>query len=113
MADTQTFTWAPAPELQMDGTFTVLKSQFDDGYAQRVPDGINNEALTGPLSFTGNSTKIAAILAFLRAHKGATAFYWTPPLGTQGLYTCEKYSTVTHTRDSHTLTATFEQTFAP
>jgi len=112
MAVPQIFAWAPAVELQIDGAFSVSSAQFGDGYKQRSADGINNESQSGPLSFVGDGAKIAAILAFLRARKGSIAFYWTPPLGAQGLYTCEKYSVVSHGGGAYTLTATFEQTYS-
>jgi len=109
----QTFAWAPAPEAQGDTTFAVRKATFGDGYTQSVADGINNRSESWPLTFVGGYAKISAIKAFLDGMQGYRAFYWTPPMGAQALFRCEKYSRVAHTGTVYTLTATFEQSFAP
>lgn len=112
MADT--FNWVPAvSNLSGSATLRVRKAQFGDGYAQRIPDGINNRASSYNLMFVGDAATIGAILAFLDAHAGATSFYWTPLLRAQALFTCEKYSEPTKDGSAHTITATFDQTFAP
>ncbi|MDR5736128.1 phage tail protein [Caballeronia sp. LZ025] len=113
MADT--FTWAPTVSNSSGSTtLKVRKAQFGDGYAQRVADGLNSAASTFSLQFVGDATKISAILAFLRAHAGAAAFYWTPLLwAAPALFTCESFSEPTRDGDVYTITATFDQTFAP
>jgi phage-related protein len=114
MADEiQTFTWAPAPEPQGDTTFNVSKATFGDGFEQSAANGINNQSDSWPLTFTGAYDKIAAIKAFLDDKQGYKAFYWTPPMGAQALFKCEKYSRVAHTGTVFTLTAQFDQKFAP
>ncbi|MFD1556037.1 phage tail protein [Paraburkholderia silviterrae] len=113
MADT--FTWVPTV-AQSTGTATqrVRKAQFGDGYAQRVQDGINNRSSSFQLQFINDAATIAAIIAFLDARAGATAFLWTPPLRTQALlFTCETYTEPTKDGNAYTFTATFDQTFAP
>lgn len=107
------FKWAPAPEAQGDTTFSVDKAAFGDGYTQAVANGINNQSDSWPLTFVGSLAKVSAIKAFLDDKKGYKAFYWTPPMGTQLLFRCEKYSRIVHTGTVFTLTAQFEQTFAP
>ncbi len=112
MADT--FIWVPTVAgLSGDATLLVRKAQFSDGYAQRVADGINNRSSTYNLTFVRDAVTIAAIMAFLDAHAGATAFLWTPLLRPQALFTCEKYSEPTKDGLVYTLSATFYQTFAP
>jgi phage-related protein len=112
MADT--FIWVPTV-AQLSGAAKLLtrKAQFGDGYAQRVADGINNRSSSFNLQFVDNAATISAILAFLDAHAGATAFYWTPLLRQQSLFTCEAYSEPVKDGAVYTITATFDQTFAP
>lgn len=107
-----TFTWAPTVD-QYAGTATlrVRTAQFGDGYAQALPDGINNRVLSYTLQFVGDSDTITAILAFLDAHTGGTAFYWTPPLREQLLFKCATYSDAIPDNGTYAVTATFTQTF--
>jgi phage-related protein len=113
MADT--FIWVPTvANLSGTATATVRKAQFGDGYAQRVADGLNNVASSFNLQFIGDAAKIAAVLAFLRAKAGAESFYWTPLLwSAPALFTCETWGEPTKDGDTYTITATFDQTFAP
>lgn len=108
------FTWVPTV-AQASGTATlkVRKAEFGDGYTQRAADGLNNRSSTFSLQFVGDADKITAILAFLDAHAGATAFLWTPPLRDQLMFVCETYSEPTKDGGTYTITAQFEQTFAP
>lgn len=111
---TDTFAWTPTVAgLSGDATLRVRKAQFRDGYAQRVADGLNNRSSSYQLQFIGSADKLTAILAFLDAHAGATAFYRTPLLRAQSLFTCEKYTEPTKDGDVYTMTAQFDQTFAP
>lgn len=110
---TDTFTFVPLVEPQGQSVFRVRKAQFGDGYSQVVGDGLNTEVQTWPLSFIGKSSDIMPILAFLRAYAGHTSFYWTPPLGVQGLYRCEKFNLTPHGNDNYTLSAEFQEVFAP
>jgi phage-related protein len=109
---TQTFTWVPTV-ANLSGTATLLvrEAQFGDGYSQRTADGLNNRSSSFSLQFIGDATKISAILAFLDARAGAEAFYWTPPLRTQLLFTCATYTEPTKDGNVYTITATFVQTF--
>ncbi|CAD6536432.1 hypothetical protein LMG27952_03148 [Paraburkholderia hiiakae] len=113
MADT--FGWVPTvASASGTATATVRKAQFGDGYSQRAADGLNNVASSFSLQFIGDAAKISSILAFLRAAAGSTSFNWTPPLWTApALFTCETWSEPTKDGNVFTITATFEQTFAP
>jgi phage-related protein len=112
MADT--FNWVPAvSNLAGTATLRVRKAQFADGYTQRLQDGINNRASSYNLTFIDDAATISAILAFLDTHAGATSFYWTPLLRAQALFICETYSEPTKDGNAYTITATFDQTFAP
>ena len=108
------FEWVPAVANHAGSvTFRVRKAQFGDGYAQRVADGLNNRASSFNLTFIGDAVKIGEILEFLDAHLGCSGFWWQPPLRDPGLFVCEKYSEPTKDGSTYTITATFDQTFAP
>jgi phage-related protein len=109
----ETFIWQPLLNPVGQTTYRVRKAQFGDGYSQTVGDGINNAVSSWPLSFRGRSAQITPVKAFLDAHAGFVSFYWTPPLGVQGLYRCESSTLQFMGVDMYTLTATFEQVFAP
>jgi phage-related protein len=110
---TPTFNWKHDAKPTGTKTFRVLGAQFGDGYKQRAADGINNDSQSWPLTFTGRSTDLAPIMAFLDARAGWQSFYWTPPLGAQGFYTCDKYDRRQLGGDAWQITATFEQSFQP
>jgi phage-related protein len=110
---TTTFTWKHDAKSTGTKNFRVRKAQFGDGYKQRVADGINNKSQSWPLSFTGRSADVRPIMDFLDARAGAESFYWTPPLGAQGYYTCETYDEHHLGGDTWQITATFEQSFQP
>lgn len=110
---TETFTWSPLIEPQGTGKFRTRAAQFGDGYKQKVADGLNAESQSWPLTFRGSEAYVAPILQFLRDRKGSQSFFWTPPLGRQGLFICEEYGITPHGAGRYTLTATFEQDFQP
>ncbi|RQZ27307.1 phage tail protein [Burkholderia sp. Bp9017] len=111
---TDTFNWSPTVEgFGGDATLKVAKASFGDGYTQRSADGLNNRKSTYNLRFVGKADKISEILKFLDDHAGAVSFFWTPPLRPQGLFVCEKYSEPVKNGRAYTITAQFEQTFAP
>jgi len=107
------FTWCPLVNPTGQTTLRVRKAQFGDGYSQRVPDGINTKVQSWPVSFRGNAAYTAAIKAFLDVRLGATAFLFTPPNNPQGLYVCESYTEQAMGAGMYTLSATFQQVFAP
>lgn len=110
MTDTFTFRAATAPV----GTkkFRVRRAQFGDGYDQVIADGINNVTQEWPLTFAGlTKTEAQAIASFLDSHAGATSFYWTPPLGSQGLYRASEYTVTPVSGDIYTIAVTFTQAF--
>ncbi|AKI27034.1 hypothetical protein [Moraxella phage Mcat2] len=70
----------------------VSKTQFGDGYAQRVSVGINNQRTDWSGSKTGDwQTVILPIKTFLDEHKGVIPFLWTNPHGQTKKYVCENY----------------------
>jgi phage-related protein len=110
---TDTFTWRSIGTPAGQVSFRVRKAQFGDGYSQEVADGINNKVQSWPLQFVGTKAELAPIVAFLDDHAGYAGFFWTPPLGVQGLYKVTAYTPTPLSGDLYTLTATFEQKFAP
>lgn len=109
---TDTFNWVPLIEPQGKTTLRVRKAQFGDGYMQQVGDGINNIVKSWPLTFRGRSATINPIAAFVEAHIGVS-FFWTPPLGVQGYYSCEGHTLTPHGGDVYTLALTLDQVFKP
>jgi phage-related protein len=110
---TDTFTWRPVGTPTGQTAFRVRKAPFGDGYSQEVADGLNNKVQSWPLDFAGYKRDIEPIVAFLDAHAGYVGFFWTPPLGVQGLYKVTDYKFTPEGGDFYTLSATFEQKFAP
>ncbi|CAG9177767.1 phage tail protein [Cupriavidus pampae] len=110
----ETFAWkAAGPSVQGDTTLRVRAAQFGDGYKQVAADGINNKVQTWPMKFVGTEARIAEIIAFVDRHAGFRSFYWTPPLGVQGLYRVPKYTPAVEAGGVYSFSATFEQAFAP
>jgi phage-related protein len=110
---TETFTWRAVNTAAGQVTLRTLSAQFGDGYSQAAGDGLNNKVQSWPLQFAGRQAEILAIQDFLDRHKGYKSFYWTPPLGVQGLYRVPEYSPVADKGGIYTLSATFVQSFAP
>ncbi|SAK65347.1 phage minor tail protein [Caballeronia pedi] len=113
MADT--FIWKPTVASSSGSTTAkVREAQFGDGYGQRVADGLNNVSSSFSFQFVNDAATISAILAFLRSHGGATSFSFTPLLwSAPALFVCKTWSEPTRDGNVYTITATFDQTFAP
>ncbi|OEZ02325.1 MULTISPECIES: phage tail protein [Stenotrophomonas] len=108
---TDTFIWKPTSSGAATANAAVRKAAFGDGYTQRAKDGINARSRSYQLTFTGAKERIDAIIEFLDAHIGQS-FFWTGPRGT-ALYTCDTHNEPLPNGLTHTVTATFEQTFQP
>ncbi len=112
----ETFTWGiqSASQPTTKSKDTIRKAQFGDGYAQISGSGLNDEALSYEYSFTGRPEKGLQIYAFLRRHK-TKAFTFKPPFGELALWRVEADSLqkVIKSKTVMTITATFEQAFAP
>lgn len=93
---------------------TVRAAQFGDGYKQVAGAGLNDETLSYEFSFTGAPGTVRDIYAFLRRHK-TKSFSFTPPGGELTLWRVEPDSLqrVTKSKTVETVSATFEQAFAP
>ena len=109
----ETFTWSPRVGAQGSTTYRTLKAQFGDGYAQEVADGINNEVQVWPLQFVGKEAYVQPILGFIRRHKGASSFLWTPPLGAPGFYKAGALELLALGAGNFQVSVTFQQVFRP
>ncbi|MPX52168.1 phage tail protein, partial [Moraxella catarrhalis] len=88
----KTFTWKMNMGASASVHHAVSKTQFGDGYAQRVSHGINNQRMDWSGSKTGDwQTVILPIKTFLDEHKGVIPFLWTNPHGQTKKYVCENY----------------------
>ncbi|WP_080574686.1 phage tail protein [Moraxella catarrhalis] len=88
----KTFTWKMNMGASASVHHAVSKTQFGDGYAQRVSHGINNQRTDWSGSKTGDwQTVILPIKTFLDEHKGVIPFLWTNPHGQTKKYVCENY----------------------
>lgn len=110
---TEEFTWCPRINAEQEVTFRTRSAQFGDGYKQVSGDGINTRSQKWTLEFTGDEGYIIAIKAFLDRHQGTKSFAWRPPLESLGLYRCNTYTPTALGAGKHSLSATFEQAFAP
>lgn len=110
---TDTFNWPVRIGAQGDETFRVREARFGEGYRQASPDGPNNDVQNWSVSFIGVKADAQAVVDFLRSHQGATSFYWTPPLGTQGYYKCGGFKPTALGGDVYQVDMTFEQDFKP
>lgn len=112
----ETFSWriqaAGQPSITIKDN--IRKAQFGDGYAQVSGEGINPETLSYAFSFSGDLQIALEIYQFLRRHK-TKSFAFRPPHDELALWRVEADSlekTVVNNRIM-TVTATFEQVFAP
>ena len=88
----KTFTWKMNMGASASVHHNISKTQFGDGYAQRVSHGINNQRMDWSGSKTGDwQTVILPIKTFLDEHKGVIPFLWTNPHGQTKKYVCENY----------------------
>lgn len=94
------------------GTLRVKSSQFGDGYAQEVIDGLNADMQKWSAICGGYETEMRAVVDWIRDHQGQS-FYWTPPLSDQILVKCNDYKPQEIGRRYYTVTLEFEQTFQP
>lgn len=109
-----TFTVAPDWGAQLTKKPRVRAARFGDGYEQRVGDGINIDQEKWSLTFSvRTNAERDVILQFLQARGGIEAFDWTSPSGTVGRWVCREWTYVPTNCSVSTVTATFEQDYAP
>lgn len=107
------FTWKHSYKASNKNTPRVKTIVFGDGYAQRVPDGINTLLLNYTLTFEAREIhEITAILHFLTARNGTESFVWLPPAprGQLSTVVCTDWTDVQDFYQNYSIQATFVQT---
>lgn len=113
MADNlKTFTWKMNMGASASVKHSVTKTQFGDGYAQRVSFGINNKRKDWAGSKTGDYTSvIVPIMNFIDEHGGVKPFLWTDPHGQTNKYICQDYEVSQRKGNFWQISLKFEQVF--
>lgn len=86
--------------------------KFGDGYEQSVPNGLNNNPASWPVTI-GELTDMEArqIMLFLDSFGGHRPFWWRDPDGKLLQYKCTEYERTYSDDDRNNVTATFKQYF--
>lgn len=108
----KTFTWKVESGVGSDIKYRVTEVQFGDGYAQITSDGINTKNESYTITVHAYKDEAEQIMAFFDEHKGAKSFFWTPPLGKLGLFTCKDPSPSDKGGGLYTISGTFVKVFA-
>lgn len=108
----ETFTWRVERDLDPTIEFRVITAQFGDGYKQTSADGINNKNEEYAVKINAYESDARQILAFFDRHQGWKSFFWTPPLGTIGLYTCADAKPKAQGGGLYLITGTFVKSYA-
>ncbi len=105
------FTWRPNFKFSNKNVPRVKVIQFGDGYAQYVPDGINNLLLNYNFVFEGSLHSTTAVLHFLATRNGTESFCFLPPAprGQILRFICQEWSDVQEFYNNYTIEATFKQ----
>ena len=108
----ETFKWKVESGVAADIGYRVVETQFNDGYAQISADGINtkNESYSVKVHALAKEAKV--IMAFFDRHKGVKSFFWTPPLGEIGLYTCKNPNPSDKGGGLYTISGTFVKVYS-
>lgn len=109
-----TFTWQPSFEATESSQPRSRKTQFGDGYEQRVRFGLNTDPKEWDLTFAERTdAERDAIADFLDARGGVESFDWVPPRGTAGKYVCEQWQVTLRACNLNTIRAKFREVFEP
>ncbi|MDO4895646.1 phage tail protein [Moraxella sp.] len=113
MADNlKTFAWKMNMGASASTRHSVIKTQFGDGYAQRVSVGMNNKRTDWSGSKTGDLERvIKPIERFLDEHAGVIPFHWTDPHGQTNQYICQDYEVAQRKGNFWQISLKFEQVF--
>ncbi|MGY8624348.1 phage tail protein [Chromobacterium violaceum] len=108
----ETFTWRPAFGASASVHPAVTTSRFGDGYAQRVPSGINTMPAKLSLSFNNLSRASAdALESFLARHGGVRWFWYAHAGRSAAKFICSEWQRTNQDRDADSITCSFEQVF--
>lgn len=75
-----TLTYIPTYSISGGSEPRVRKTNFGDGYSQRVGDGLNTQPEKWTLEYIKPLSTIQTILSFFTTTKGVDYFWWTPPV---------------------------------
>lgn len=106
------FSWKTERDMDTTIEYTVIETQFGDGYKQVTADGINNKKETYGIRVHAKSDVAKAIMQFFNDHKGVKSFIWEPPLGSLGLYRCLDPKPSPQGGDLWLITGTFVRDYA-
>lgn len=103
------FIEVPDKGFSKQTTPRVLVTQFGDGYAHRIADGLNSINTIWDVTFTSRSlVASASIISFFETAAGTIPFQWTPPDEvTQYNVICPDWRLVYESPISRTITAKF------
>lgn len=108
----KTFIWKMNMGASASTHHNVTKTQFGDGYAQRVSFGINTRRTDWSGAKTGDwASVIKPIKDFLDEHGGIHPFLWTDPHGNTAKYICQDYEISQRKGNFWQISLKFEQTF--
>ncbi len=108
----KTFGWKVERGPGADINYRQVVSQFGDGFKQVSADGINTKDESYSISVHGYKDMAKSIMDFFDEHNGVKSFFWTPPLGKMGLYTCSNPTPIEKGGGLYVITGTFVKTFA-
>lgn len=109
---TDTFTWQVHANASGGGDLSVAEAKFGDGYSQEVAQGLNVDVQKWNITVSGVRADMEPVRDFIVDHAGIS-FYWTPPLGVQGLYRCRDYKPNNVGGLYYTISCQFYQVYAP
>lgn len=103
----------PTFDIEDNRTPRILMAEFGDGYAQRVRNGRNHDAMTLELKWENiDRTEGGVIFDFLEARGGDEAFYYDPPfIATGKKWTCGNYKRVFNEPNTMMVSGTFKECF--
>lgn len=98
---------------QRKTTARVMKTDFGDGYGQRVADGLNSLRDEWNVIFDSmTEAEMQTADTFLRQRLGSLAFTWTPPGETvPKRWVCNEWSVTPLDPGAFSMSATFVQVF--
>ena len=102
-------------DSRLSETANVREARFGDGYTQAAAAGLNAIPRTYRAVFTARPlADIDTIRAFLVARAGHEPFTFTPPGESDAIkWRCKEWARTRVSPTHATLTATFEEDFAP
>ena len=112
----QTFPIAnPSYNSRIESITNVRVIKFGDGFEQRLTEGLNQIALTAPLTFELTKTDGDTAIEFLkdRIIDGESFFYTLPNETTAKKFVCDKFPKSIPFLDRVRLTCVFREVFEP